>query len=107
MRIVTSDRMNTLYVPEEQHRPCLTVENCPKWYCLYLVEEDDSFVKLTFEDFKDNVKQKKIPLIGDHVFNPMAICEYAARKRWMIDDKALAEITRRWFNNYLKIDVRV
>lgn len=100
--------MNNLY-DSHKLRPIIIAEK-GKWYNLKIAFSNGTFKDLDFDQLEEClINESKTLTIStafcDHVPNPMAVCLYAAVHNYQIDSKSLAEITRRWYNEYYDSDI--
>jgi len=88
-----SERGHTLvYWSPPSEVPVLTVENYVKWYGLYLVHPDGRVEWLAFPEWGPDGRSGFV----DHVPNPVACQQLAAKRGWVWDENSLDMIWGRW-----------
>lgn len=78
-------------------RPVITAEIRDKWYNLWIVSDKSQSTKLNLEDLEEGWQGTAYL---NHVPNPMAVIDYAARNNLRVSALFIAEASRRWYNDY-------
>lgn len=78
-------------------RPLVTVEAYSKWYGLQLLlAVDHEVLEIPFDNLELTAALSDVPACIDHVPNPEVVVDYASRRGWRVDSRALKEIRERW-----------
>lgn len=107
--LLTSDRGHLLFYDGIGDTPVLTVENCCKWYGLYVIRPSLEVVKFECDrdDEQEFYKLYKETAYGDHVFNPRFVVFLARRYGYELPACALEVLIGRWRLECLNEDYTV
>lgn len=100
-----SKRGIPLICQDVRNEPTITVENYCKWYDIYVIYPDGSIVTASWTKMREIEESSGRTLIGDHIFHPLLLSEYANIIDGSVDEVSEEVVTGRWIFEHYEKDI--